>query len=158
MMRRTVSLAFSLIALASPLAAQSHPDFSGKWVLDPKSVEGPMAPTALTVTATQDAKTLKTETAATTQYGEQKSTVTVNLDGTPSKNTVDTPNGPIELSSIAKWEGTTLVLNTTATINGGQLQQTDHWSLEADGKTLHLQREVAFGGQNFTMKMVLAKQ
>jgi hypothetical protein len=158
MMRRTVSLAFSLIALASPLAAQSHPDFSGKWVLDPKSVEGPMAPTGLTVTATQDAKTLKTESAATTQYGDQKSTLTVNLDGTPSKNTVDTPNGPIELSSTAKWDSAILVINTTASINGEQLQQTDHWSLDADGKTLRLQRDISFSGQSFSMKMVLAKQ
>lgn len=157
-MRRTVSLAFSLIALASPLAAQSHPDFSGKWVLDPKSVEGPMAPTGLTLTATQDAKTLKTESVATTQYGEQKSALVVNLDGSPSKNTVDTPNGSIELNSIGSWDGSTLVVKTTATVNGEQLQQTDHWSLEAGGKTLHLQRDIAFSGQNLTLKMVLAKQ
>lgn len=157
-MRRLVSLAFALSALASPLAAQSHPDFSGKWVLDPKSVEGPMAPTALTVTATQDAKTLKTENAASTQYGDQKSTLTVNLDGTPSKNTVDTPNGPIELVSIGSWDGATFVISTKADVGGQQLQQTDRWSLDAGGKTLRVQRDIAFGGQSLAMKMVLAKQ
>ena len=92
-MRRFVSLAFAISALASPLAAQSHPDFSGKWVMDPKTAEGPMAPSAMTLTATQDAKTFKVETAATSQFGDQKATSTVNLDGTPTKNTYDTPNG-----------------------------------------------------------------
>ena len=153
-MRRTVSLALRL-SHSRHRSRRSRILISGK--MGPiKERRGPMAPTGLTVTAAQD-KTL-TFGAATTQYGDQKSTLTVNLDGTPSKNTVDTPNGPIELSSIAKWDSTTLVINTTASINGEQLQQTDHWSLEAGGKTLHLQRDIAFSGQSFTMKRWCGKQ
>ena len=43
-------------AVAAPLAAQTaHPDFSGKWVLDPKSVESPMPMPAATLVVVQDA-------------------------------------------------------------------------------------------------------
>ena len=46
-MRRFATLALTLASLASPLAAQSHPDFSGKWTLDTKASEGPMLPVAM---------------------------------------------------------------------------------------------------------------
>jgi hypothetical protein len=157
-MRRLVSLAFAISALASPLAAQSHPDFSGKWVLDPKTAEGPMAPSAMTVVATQDAKTLKLETAATSQFGEQKSAATVNLDGSPSKNNYETPNGPIELTSVGTWDGATFVITTKADISGQSFSQTDSWSLDSAGKSAHVQRDLNFSGQTITMKLVFNKQ
>ena len=89
-MRRLVKVAFALATLASPLAAQSHPDFSGKWALDPKSVEagGMPAPTSATMTVVQDTKTVKVDNVVSSQMGEQKTSLTFNLDGTPTKNTI----------------------------------------------------------------------
>ena len=63
----------------------------------------------MTLLVTQDAKTLKVESSATVQAGEQKET-TVNLDGTASKNTLTTPNGPLDLTSTGAWDGTTFVV------------------------------------------------
>ena len=84
-MRRIASLALALAAIASPLAAQgTHPDFTGKWTLDPASAQGPMVPTSMTITVVQDAKTIKLASAASTTMGEQKAEQTVNLDGSPS--------------------------------------------------------------------------
>ncbi|HTE43856.1 MAG TPA: hypothetical protein VK636_01320 [Gemmatimonadaceae bacterium] len=157
-MRRLATIAFALTALASPLVAQSHPDFSGKWVMDPKTAEGQMAPSAMTMSATQDAKTLKIESAATMMGAEQKSDATVNLDGSPSKHTVNTPNGPLELTSVSKWDGATLVVTTTADVGGQALESIERYTLEADGKTLRVARHVALAGQTFESKLAFTKQ
>ena len=71
-MRPSIALAFAFAAIAAPLAAQTaHPDFSGKWSLDPKSVEGPMAPTSATMAVAQDAKVLKVDQTVSTQMGDK---------------------------------------------------------------------------------------
>ena len=157
-MRRIATLAFALASLASPLAAQSHPDFSGKWVLDTKASEGPMMPTAMTVVVAQDAKTLKIDN--TSSMGEQKSTssLTYNLDGTQVKNTLTNMGQSLDLMSTSKWEGSTLVVTTTADIQGRPLSQIDHWSLAPDKKTLLLTRDVSIAGQNMAIKMSFVKE
>ena len=109
-MRRFATLAFAFASLASPLAAQSHPDFSGKWVLDTKASEGPMMPTSMTIVVAQDAKTLKIDN--TSSMGDQKTTssLTYNLDGTQAKNTLSNMGQSLDLMSTSKWEGSTLVV------------------------------------------------
>ena len=157
-MRRIATLAFAFASLASPLAAQSHPDFSGKWVLDTKASEGPMMPTAMTIVVTQDAKTLKVDN--TSSIGEQKTTnsLTYNLDGTPAKNTLSNMGQSVELTSTSKWEGPMLVVSTQADLGSGRmLSQTDHWSFSPDHKTLLLTRDVNVSGQTMAIKMTFVK-
>ena len=157
-MRRIATLAFAFASLASPLAAQSHPDFSGKWVLDTKASEGPMMPTAMTIVVTQDAKTLKVDN--TSSMGEQKtsSSLTYSLDGTPAKNTLTNMGQSLELTSTSKWEGATLVVSTSADLGGRALSQVDHWSFSPDQKTLLLTRDVNVSGQAMgAIKMVFVK-
>src|SRR5437763_11715798 len=107
MMRRFATLALTLASLASPLAAQSRPDFTGKWVLDTKASEGPMMPVAMTVVVMQNAKTLKVENTSTMAMGEQRmeqtSTLTYNLDGSVAKNTLTSQGGSLELQSTGAW-------------------------------------------------------
>lgn len=157
-MRRFTTLLFALVSLASPLAAQSHPDFSGKWKLDPATAQGPMAPQSMTVAITQDAKTVKMESAATTQMGDQKVNTVINLDGSQSKNTTNTPAGDIEMTSTAAWDSTALVVTTGMQFQGQPVQQTDRWSLDSTGKTLRLDRIVAVAGQSFDVKLTFTKQ
>ena len=161
-MRRIATLALTLASLASPLAAQSHPDFSGKWVLDTKGSEGPMLPSALTSVITPDAKTFKVENSATMAMGdqkmEQKSTVNYNLDGSPSKNVASGMGSSLDLMSTATWDGPTLVVITKADLGGQGVTQTDHWSLAPDGKTLKVTRDVAVGAQSMTQKLTFTKQ
>ena len=158
-MRRSVALAFAFAAIAAPLAAQSsHPDFSGKWTLDPKSVDSPMAPTSATMTVAQDAKVLKIDQSVSTQMGDQKATLAFNLDGSPSKNNVAAQGMSIDLASTAAWEGPALVVKTTADIQGQTMVSTERWTLDADGKTLRMQRDASVAGQSMSMKMVFNKQ
>ena len=160
-MRRFATLALTLASLASPLAAQSHPDFSGKWTLDTKASEGPMLPLAMTVVVTQSAKTLKVENTSTMAMGEQKmeqkSTLTYNLDGTVSKNTLTSMGGSLDLASTSAWDGTTLVITTKADLPAGQLNQVDHWALAPDGKSLKLTRDVSVAGQTMAIKLAYTK-
>ena len=160
-MRRFATFALTLASLASPLAAQSHPDLSGKWTLDTKASEGPMMPVAMTVVVTQNAKTLKVENTSTMAMGEQKmeqkSTLTYNLDGSVAKNTLSSPGGSLELSSTSAWDGTTLVITTKADLPAGQLNQVDHWTMAPDGKSLKLTRDVAVAGQTMVIKQSFVK-
>jgi hypothetical protein len=157
-MRRFVSLALALAAVASPLAAQgAHPDFTGKWVLDPATSQGAMAPTAMTISVVQDAKTIKLESAASTTMGEQKANQTVNLDGTETTNTVAAQGMSLDLKSTSAWDGSTLVITTKADVQGQTLEQVDRYSLNADGKTLNMQRSASIAGQSMAVKLAFKK-
>jgi len=161
MMRRFATLALTLASFASPLAAQSRPDFTGKWTLDTKASEGAMMPVAMTVVVTQDTKTLKVENASTMAMGEQKmeqkSTLNFTLDGSVAKNVVNTQGGSLELSSTGAWDGNTLVITTKADFPGGQLNQVEHWTMAPDGKSLTLKRDVSVAGQTMAVKMSFNK-
>jgi hypothetical protein len=157
-MHRLVSIALALVAVASPLRAQGHPDFSGKWVLDPKSVDGGMGPTSMTLDVVQDAKAIKVESAATSPMGDQKSSQSFNLDGSPSKNAVNTPAGSLDLTSTGVWDGDAFVVTTKGEMQGQTLTFTERWTLDAGGKILRLQRDISAGGQSFNLKLAFNKQ
>ena len=158
-MRKILSILAICAAVASPLAAQAHPDFSGKWSLDPKSLPAGV-PAGFTMVATvkQDEKTFNVDVVANTPMGEQKRSTVVNLDGTPTKNTMTTPGGSVELSSTATWEGPTLAVTTSGDIQGNAMVLSDKWSLGADKKTLELESTVSAGGQKQTSKLSFIKQ
>jgi hypothetical protein len=157
-MRRLASALLLIATVAAPLAAQTHPNFAGKWVLDPKSVDGGMGPVSMTLTVTQDAKTISTESVAQTQMGEQKTSRVLNLDGSPSKTKLPTPGGDIEMTATASWDGDAFLVATKGDVQGQPLTFNERWSLDADGKTLHLQRDGTAMGQSFTLKMTFNKQ
>ena len=158
-MRRFLLVLIACAVVASPLSAQARPDFSGKWSLDPKSVPSGMpAGTSVIVTLKQDQKTLNVDMAATTPMGEQKRATLVNLDGSPTKNTISTPAGTIELTSTAVWEGPVLSVTTSGDFQGYAMQQTDKWSLSADKKSLDLETTVNMAGQKQTSKLSFIKQ
>jgi hypothetical protein len=157
-MHRFVFTLFALATLAAPVAAQTHTDFSGKWALDPKSVAGSMGPASMTMTVKQDAKLIAVETAASGQMGDMKSSLTFNVDGSESKNTVTGPMGALELVSTGKWDGPTFVISTKADLQGTAMTQTERWTLSDDGKTLTLDRAATMMGQTQSLKLLFTKQ
>lgn len=158
-MRTFLSMVIVCAAVASPLAAQARPDLSGKWSLDPQSVPAGMpAGSTVVVTLKQDEKTINVDMVANTPMGDQKRSTTVNLDGTPTKNTLSTPAGSIELTSTAAWEGPVLTVMTSGDFQGYAMVQTDKWSLDAGKKTLELETTVSVAGQKQTSKLSFIKQ
>lgn len=156
-MHRFAAALFALSAIVAPLGAQTHPDFSGKWTLDPKSVDAAMGVNSMTLSVVQDTKTITVESAASTQMGDQKTTTVLNLDGSATKNNVSTPGGPLELTSTGVWEGSVFVVTTKGEMQGQSIGFTERWSLDADGKTLHLQRDISAMGQSATLKLAFTK-
>jgi hypothetical protein len=149
-------LALAATAIASPLAAQAHPDFSGTWVMDAKTA--PQGLTSLTMVIKQDPKTINVVTDVNTTMGAQKVTNVFNLDGSDSKNSMSGPGGTVETVSTVGWEGPAMVVATKASMQGQEITQNEKWSLGGDGKTLNLERVVAFGGQNMSIKLAFNKQ
>lgn len=122
---RRLSLFIIVLALALPIAAwaQTKPDFSGTWTLDPARSDPPpqgrgggggggMGGAPLTIKMTENELTITTE-------GRQGPvTMTYKLDGTETRNQVMGRGGPSEAKSKTKWDGSSLVTEETRTING----------------------------------------
>jgi hypothetical protein len=162
-MRRFVQMMFALATLAAPLAAQkpaaaAHPDFVGTWKLDPKKSVGAGLPLSMTLKAAKDAKVMTINRVGMTEAGEQRSTLFVNLDGSPTKNTVTTQGASVDLFLTVSWDGPALVVKTKANIGGQPLDQTDRWTLDADGKTLRIATILIGGGQTKTQTLAFEKQ
>lgn len=158
-MRRIAALLMLVVApLAAPLAAQAaHPDFSGKWTLDPVQSGAGADGVSATVTVTQSEKALKVEQSVVSPAGKQDATLNYMLDGSPSKNTVSAQGMNVELSSTTAWDGATLVITTSADVQGATVKTVDHWSLDATGKVLTLSTDISFGPQSMSRKQVFNK-
>ena len=155
-----------LATLAAPVSAQSggaaapaaHPDFSGRWVMNPAASEGMGLPDSLSMQVTQDQKTLKLERSQVSQMGSMSNSFVYALDGSPSKNTVSGNGMTLDLNTTSAWQGSVLQLTTTADVAGQTFTQVDHWSLDPDGKTLHINSDVSVAGQSGSIKIAFTKQ
>jgi hypothetical protein len=159
MMRRLIPMLFTLATVAAgPLAAQAHPDFSGKWALDPSKSQGPMVPPSSDLTVTQTDKLLTIVRNSPGPSGPMSTTLVYQLDGTASKNTVGGNGMTVDLNSTTAWDGPALVISTTAPQMQGGLKQTERWSLDDSGKTLTLKGDIAVAGQTASMTLVFVKK
>jgi hypothetical protein len=134
-MRRVFSIVVAL-ALVMPIAAwaQSKPDFSGTWTVNAEKSDpppgggggrGPGGPITIKQTAT--------ELSITSQGRQGSQTLTYKLDGTESTNP---GRGGMEEKSKAKWDGSTLVVETTQDMNGTPMTSTVKRRLDNDGKDM----------------------
>ena len=161
-MRRLLST--TLVVLGSAVMpaitfAQSAPsDFSGTWVLQPAKSEGPMIPQSAELVVKQSGKQLNYEQTATSYAGTRVNKVSLHTDGALSKNPVSGPNGAsIDFNSTTAWDGPTLVITTTADLNGG-FKQVERWTMSADGKELTILGNIAVSGQTARAKMAYVKK
>ena len=123
----SIALAFAVVAGVS---AQDKPNFAGKWK--------PAASFNTWTITVEGSKMTVTQTVA----GNSESTVYL-LDGTPSKKTVEGPNGPLENVATSIWEGDVLV--TTTKTGGGATIIEKRW-LDPDG-TMRVQNTFSFPGK-----------
>lgn len=115
-MKLVILAAAVVIAFIAGMSAQDKPTFAGTW----RSVD---SFTRWTITVEGSTMTI-TRTVA----GNSESTVYM-LDGTPSKETRDGPNGRIDSVSTSTWEGDVLV----TTIVTGATTRIEKRSIQADG-------------------------
>jgi hypothetical protein len=63
----------------------------------------------------------------------------------------------IDVKSKVSWEGATMISKSTINVGGQSIDQTQHWSLSADGKTLTQQSDLNAAGQAFSFTLVFNK-
>ena len=161
----SVSLCALLTGLWTVLAAPTN--FAGTWSLDKQKSEGlqgPMADIDITMTVTQDDKTLAVETKYTggdREIPTQK--ITYKLDGSetqadfggmiPGKGTIS-----------GKWvgDGKQVELHTVRNVNfqGNEatIKVNETWDLIEGGKVLQVKRSVDFGQGQLDSKLIFNKK
>jgi len=150
-MKRIVSF-FAFLALAS-----AAPNFSGEWKMNiAKSDFGPVpAPETLTRTIKHTDPALEYTTHQKGAQGDITTDLKYTTDGKPCVNKI---NG-VDAKGTAKWEGYTLIIESTREFQGIEISSKEAWTLADGGKTLSITNHVSVPGQGeFDLKLVLDKQ
>jgi hypothetical protein len=150
-------IAIAALVVAAPVLAQSAPaDLSGTWVMDAaKSDQVPTTPAKMSYVVRQKGTSFIVDRDITDASGQNTSTLTYGIDGKSWKNQFKSSVGPVDLSSVLAWEGSTLVIKTTLTVQGQEVHQTDRWTPSPDATTLTILRTIEVGGQEMKSKLIL---
>lgn len=145
-----MTIVVGLMALAMPLLAES--DFSGTWTLNPsKSEYGQFpAPDLMMRTVAYRDGVLKMSTLQSGTQGEVRSELQYTTDGEVSVNG--------ENRGAAHWEGDTLVIESSRTIQNAELTSREVWTLSDDGAELTIETHIMLPQQGgFDVKQVFEK-
>jgi hypothetical protein len=115
-MKRAIFSVALAIAMMAGVSAQDKPNFAGTW-----KASGSFNTWTITVEGSK-------MTVAMTVAGNSDSTVYM-LDGTPSTNTLEGPDGPLDIVYTSAWEGPVLI----TTITTSMMTRVERRSIEADG-------------------------
>jgi hypothetical protein len=151
-MRRTV---IALLLLAS--SAFAAPNLTGEWKLDLSRSQYGSVPTPIMVTRKikHEGVSLSLSTYQKTAQREATSDLNYTTDGKVCVN--KTTNG--EAKGTAKWDGSSLVIESTQQVQGAELKSREVWSLSSDGKTLTIVTHLTLPQQGeFDVKQVFEKQ
>ena len=136
---RPVLLTAMVAAVVIPFTAraQSKPDFSGTWTFDTaKSDAAPQGRGGGMGGGTVTIKQTGTELAITSEGRQGPQTMTYKLDGSESSNQMMGRGGPQTVKSTAKWDGTSLVIETTRDFNGVPVTTREVRRLDSGGKEM----------------------
>ena len=159
-MRRVLLLVLAL-ALAMPIAAraQAKPDFSGTWTMNAEKSDpppqrgggggggggrGPGGPITIKQTAT--------ELSITSEGRQGPQTLTYKLDGSVSTNP---GRGGMEVKSTAKWDGSTLVIETAQDMGGTPVTIVAKRRLDNGGKSMIVETTTTGGPNGPTTRKVV---
>ena len=139
----------SLLLAAAPLFAE--PNFSGSWMLNlSKSQYGRFpAPEVMLRSVAYSGGVLTMSTYQKGAQGDVTTDLKYSTDGRPSVNG--------ESRGTARWQGDTLIIESSRQAQGATLTQRDQWTLSPDGKTLTVATHVALPNGEFDVKQVFEK-
>jgi hypothetical protein len=136
-MKRIAVLALAAaIVIPFSARAQSKPDFSGTWTMDAAKSDPPPQGRGGGGGGggSQTIKQSGTELSVQTEGRQGPQTMTYKLDGSASTNKVMGRGGEQEVKSTAKWDGATLVIETTRDVQGMSI--TTKETRKMDGATM----------------------
>ena len=159
-MKRAISALGLALVLAIVVAAQSKPDFSGKWILDvAKSDFGPAPPLeAMSHEIQHKDPTVKIVTTQKSAQGELANQRTITTDGKENSNRLKTMMGDQDVTSTSRWDGPKLTTAMKLDVAGTPVSISDVWELSADGKVLTITRRTTTPEGDITQKFVFNKQ
>jgi hypothetical protein len=141
-MKRVLILTIAAaVVLPFVARAQTKPDFSGTWTLDTAKSDPPpqgrggggAGAGSLTI------KQTGAELAITSEGRQGPQTLTYKLDGSESTNQMMGRGGATTVKSIAKWDGSSLVIETTRDFNGMSITTKDVRRLDNGGKEMQVE-------------------
>lgn len=139
-MKRVLLLAATM-AVILPFAAhaQGKPDFSGTWTLDTAKSDPAPAGRGGGGAATLMIKQTGTELSIQSEGRQGPQTMTYKLDGSESKNEQMGRGGAQTIMSKAKWDGASLVIDTTREIQGMSITTHEVRKLDNGGKEMKVE-------------------
>src|SRR5437867_12887479 len=140
-MRRVLLTAMvAAVIIPFTVSAQGTPDFSRTWTLDTaKSDPAPQGRGGRGGGGGGGSMTIKqtgTELAVTTEGRQGPQTMTYKLDGSESTNQVMGRGGAQTVKSTAKWDGSSLVIETTREFQGTPITTKEVRRLDNGGKEM----------------------
>ena len=137
-MKRALLLALATaVVLPFYARAQAKPDFSGTWTLDTaKSDPAPQGRGGGGGAASVTIKQTGSELAVTSEGRQGPQTMTYKLDGSESTNQVMGRGGAQSVKSTAKWDGSSLVIETTRDMGGMSITSKEVRRLDNGGKDM----------------------
>ncbi|MBI4904756.1 MAG: hypothetical protein HY820_14035 [Acidobacteria bacterium] len=141
-----------VLVLAAACLAQSG-EFSGVWTLNAtRSVISPQAaPPGQILKIEHEANTVLCT--ATGTPGAAPVATSYTTDGKESKSTV----GGVTRSSVVKWEGSALLVNTIVREDSGQYVIMERWRASRDGATLTIRRQIQRNGSESESTLIYEK-
>jgi hypothetical protein len=148
------ALVFATLLLAG-FQAHAAPNFSGEWKLNiaKSDFAGLPAPELLTRTIKHDDPALEISTHNKGAQGDSTTQLKYTTDGKECINKL--PSG--DAKGTAKWQGYSLVIDSSREFQGGVSKQKETWTLSDGGKTLIILNHVS-GQREFNVKYVFEKQ
>jgi hypothetical protein len=142
LLRATSAFVISLTVVSPPplWGADRDRDFSGAWLLDDKKSDLRSLSVApgLVLTVTQEGSAIRC--VESDGNGKSGASWTYRTDSTATKYQV----GPERMSSMTKWEGSALLINTIVT--GPQNYAVmEHWKVSRDHNLLTIRRQIERG-------------
>jgi len=154
-MRRLLTCVYAGVLLAS--SAFAAPNLTGEWRLNlAKSQYGLLpAPIEVTRKINFDGRSLSMSTHQKTSQREATSELKYTTDGKPCINKTATG----ESTGTARWEGGTLIIESSQPNGAMEIKSREAWTLSSDGRTLTILTHLTIPQQGeIDVKQVFEKQ
>jgi hypothetical protein len=143
-------------ALLLPAIVAAAPDFSGSWKIDAaKSNFGALgAPEKFERTIAHSEPNIEYTTTYSFQGREVVSVLKYTTDGTEATNVVS----DVETKGSAKWDGETLVIESTRPSSNGDIRMVERWTSVEGGAGIQVEAKMIAGPQEMVFTIRLNKQ
>ncbi len=149
-----LALLLSAIAFTPIAFAQNDRDFSGRWILRPELCEIQSLPEPPDASLKIDQQSFTIHVFRILAGSPPEEIRTYYTDGKESRKR----SGSNSLSSVTKWEGSALLINTNVSSPGSSYSVSDRWKLSANGKQLTVRRQVSRQGSASESTLVYARE